>query len=100
MSRTNPDRPYCFADLETVFPKGTDGLRHSPEACFYCRSKTDCLREAMKGESGIEVREEMVDRAYDSGTVGFFSRWSRRKALHNRRGEKGKRGKGEDHEKS
>ena len=98
METRKTERPYCFGDLETVFPKDADGLRHSPEGCFYCRSKTECLREAMKSEQGIEVKEEMVDRAYDSGSVGFFSRWSRKKALHSRRTKRRKGEKGEEHE--
>jgi hypothetical protein len=35
----------------------------------------------MADKDGIIVRQEMVDRAYASGTVGFFERWSRKKAL-------------------
>jgi hypothetical protein len=35
----------------------------------------------MADKGGIAVRQEMVDRAYESGRVGFFERWSRKKAL-------------------
>jgi hypothetical protein len=35
----------------------------------------------MAESGGITVRQEMVDRAYASGMVGFFERWSRKKAL-------------------
>jgi hypothetical protein len=35
----------------------------------------------MADRGGVIVREEMVDRAYASGRVGFFERWSRKKAL-------------------
>jgi hypothetical protein len=35
----------------------------------------------MADQGGITVRQEMVDRAYESGRVGFFERWSRKKAL-------------------
>ena len=73
--------PPCFGDLETVFPQGGEGLRQTPESCMVCYYKTDCLRKAMADKGGIAVRQEMVDRAYASGTVGFFERWSRRKAL-------------------
>jgi hypothetical protein len=73
--------PPCFGDLETVFPEGEEGLRQTPESCMICYYKTDCLRKAMADKGGIAVRQEMVDRAYASGTVGFFERWSRRKAL-------------------
>lgn len=77
--------PPCFGDLETVFPMGDDGLRHSPRKCLHCGSKTECLRKAMAAGEGARVREEMVDRAYDSGVMGFFQRWAKKKQLHQRR---------------
>jgi hypothetical protein len=55
------------------------GLRQTPESCMPCCYKTECLRKAMADKGGITVREEMVDRAYASGMVGFFERWSRKK---------------------
>ena len=73
--------PPCFGDLEIVFPVGEAGLRQTPESCMICVYKTECLRKAMTEKGGITVREEMVDRAYSSGAVGFFERWSRKKAL-------------------
>lgn len=73
--------PPCFGDLETVFPLGEEGLRQSPESCMPCCYKTQCLRKAMAQRGGITVREEMVDRAYASGVMGFLDRWSRKKAL-------------------
>lgn len=73
--------PPCFGDLKTVFPKGKEGLRQTPESCMICCYKTACLRKAMLDRDGITVRQEMVDRAYAAGTVGFFERWSRKKAL-------------------
>jgi hypothetical protein len=73
--------PPCYGDLDTVFPMGPEGLRQTPEACIPCYYKTECLRKAMTDKGGITVREEMVDRAYSSGMVGFFERWSRKKAL-------------------
>jgi len=73
--------PPCFADLESVFPMGAEGLRQTPESCMPCCYKTECLRKAMADKGGITVRQEMVDRAYASGRVGFFERWSRKKAL-------------------
>jgi hypothetical protein len=74
--------PYCFAKLETVFPLGDDGLRHTPESCRVCIYKTECLRAAMNRVEGLTVREEKVDRAYASGMIGFLERWSRKKELH------------------
>ena len=73
--------PPCYADLETVFPVGEEGLRQTPEACMLCVYKTECLRKAMSQKGGLTVRQEMVDRAYASGAVGFLERWSRKKAL-------------------
>ena len=73
--------PPCFGDLEIVFPKGEEGLRQTPEPCMICCYKTPCLKKAMADKGGITVRQEMVDRAYASGMVGFFERWSRKKAL-------------------
>lgn len=71
----------CFGDLETVFPEGEDGLRSSPEKCLSCALKTECLKKAMSRDRGLEVREKVVDRAYDSGMMSFFERWSTKKAL-------------------
>lgn len=78
-------RPDCYGDLETVFPEGDDGLRHTPTGCFDCPHKTDCLRTAMARPSGLAAREKYVDRAYESGMMGFWERWSRKKALQRRR---------------
>jgi hypothetical protein len=46
-----------------------------------CFCKTECLRAAVKGPEGIQVQEEQVKRAYRSGTISFFERWSRKKTL-------------------
>jgi hypothetical protein len=80
-SEKKTDHPVCFGSLETVFPMGPDGLRCTPEACMACGHKTGCLRAAMERPAGIGVREEMVDRAYASGRLSFFQRWSRRKTF-------------------
>jgi hypothetical protein len=76
--------PVCFGDLEIVFPEADHGLRASPETCMACPQKTECLRTAMQGKSGIHVREEVVDRAYTSGSMGFMERWSKKKELSRR----------------
>jgi hypothetical protein len=44
----------------------------------------------MADKSGLTVREELVDRAYASGMVGFFERWSRKKALNTLKQKPGK----------
>ena len=82
---TREERPYCYGKLECVFPMGDDGLRETPESCMVCYCKTECLREAVQGQAGVKVREEKVDRAYAAGMMGFFERWSRKKALQQRR---------------
>ena len=84
MKKEKPSCPACFGKLEIVFPEGDDGLRTSPETCLACLQKTECLRTAMKGKSGISVRQAVVDRAYSSGSMGFVERWSRRKELNRR----------------
>lgn len=76
------EKPVCFGALETVFPMGEDGLRVSPERCIMgCTHKTDCLRSALEGSKGDSVQNEMLDRKYESGTIGFLERWSKKKAL-------------------
>jgi hypothetical protein len=81
----NPQEKECFGRLEKVFPRGENGLRASPEECIACAGKTACLRAALSGESGDQVRAEKLDRAYRAGAIGFVERWSRRKSLQRRR---------------
>lgn len=76
--------PYCFAVLEKVFPMGKNGLRQTPEKCMVCLYKVECLRTAMTKSDGLKVKEEMIDRAYSSGVMGFFERWSKKKDLQRR----------------
>jgi hypothetical protein len=80
----------CYGRLECVFPKGEDGLRHDPEECSDCPDKVDCLRAALQSKDGISVREEKLDRAYASGHIGFFERWSRKKKYQQRKGRRGR----------
>ena len=83
MKRENMQkRPSCFGDLQTVFPLRSDGLRATPTSCLQCVHKTACLRQAMGKRAGLSVREEMIDRAYRGGMIGFFQRWSHKKNLH------------------
>ena len=77
----DPKKPDCFGVIVVVFPLKEDGLRHSPDACMACVHKTDCLRAAIANPDGLQVREEVVDRAYAAKNIGFFERWSRRKYL-------------------
>ena len=88
MIDTKEKLPYCYGKLEDVFPRGEDGLRHVPESCLVCLYKTRCLRSAMEGAEGLSVKEEKVDQAYEAGMIGFFDRWSRKKALHQKKKKK------------
>jgi len=74
--------PACFGDLQIVFPLRSDGLRVTPIDCLQCVHKTPCLRAALGKGSGYSVREEMIDRAYRGGVIGFFQRWSQKKSIH------------------
>ncbi|RJP75923.1 MAG: hypothetical protein C4522_19490 [Desulfobacteraceae bacterium] len=82
--------PACFGKLDIVFPKKDDGLRHSPESCMPCFYKTECLRSAIDGSDGVQVKEERTDRAYESGLIGFFERWSTKKELNRKKQKKNK----------
>ena len=84
MNDEDNKRPPCFGRLDIVFPKSEDGLRHSPETCMQCSDKTECLRAALAGPAGLAAKDEFADRAYDSGAIGFFERWSRKKAIKRR----------------
>ena len=75
----------CFGELDRVFPMGENGLRQSPESCMTCYCKTECLRLALSKREGLQVHEESVDRAYQSGMIGFINRWSRKKAIDKKR---------------
>ncbi|MDJ0814956.1 MAG: hypothetical protein QNJ58_02090 [Desulfobacterales bacterium] len=85
MSQSKNTRPDCFGDLEIVFPLAEDGLRHTPAPCLQCAYKTECLRNGLKGDGGLKVREEKLERSYDSGMIGFMERWSKKKALERRK---------------
>ena len=85
----NNEKPDCYGDLDCVFPMGEDGLRQSPHECmFKCGLKTDCLREAIATQRGIELQEKQVDKNYDSGMLSFFQRWSEKKRLDKRKKDK------------
>jgi hypothetical protein len=75
-------QPSCFANLDKVFPMSADGLRHTPDICLNCVDKTECLRAAMAKKQGLKVYAEKVDRAYNSGVMGFLERWAKRKEIH------------------
>ncbi len=85
INETN-EKPDCYGDLDGVFPMGEDGLRQSPDKCmFECGLKTDCLREAIATQRGIELQEKQVKKNYESGMMNFFQRWSAKKRLENKK---------------
>ncbi|HDL08461.1 MAG TPA: hypothetical protein ENG35_06965 [Desulfobacteraceae bacterium] len=73
--------PSCFGVLESVFPREKNGLRNTPESCFACLHKTACLKTSLGGPDGLKIKEEIVERSYKSGRIGFFERWSRKKEI-------------------
>jgi hypothetical protein len=74
--------PSCFGDLDIVFPMNDNGLRMSSETCLACEHKTSCLRYALQNSrKGHDAKHEHVNRAYESGMIGFWERWSRKKYL-------------------
>lgn len=77
--------PPCFGELEKVFPMQENGLRQTPESCFFhCPVKTRCLKQAMASKDGAKVEEELIDRGEQAGIMNFFERWSRKKQVHRR----------------
>ena len=85
MKHVNDNKPECFGDLDIVFPMGDDGLRQTPPDCFRCPDKTECLRTGLRGQAGLKIHEEHIDRSYQSGMISFVERWSRKKRLEQRR---------------
>ena len=85
MNQTEDNKPECFGDLDTVFPMGDDGLRQTPPDCFECPDKTECLRSGLRGQAGLKIHEEHIDRSYQSGMISFVERWSRKKRIEQRR---------------
>ena len=88
MTMTHKEPPPCFGDLKIVFPESGEGFRSSPKTCLACEHKTACLKSAMGGREGLKVKEEALDRAYAAGMVGFFERWSKKKAFHQKAADK------------
>jgi hypothetical protein len=71
----------CFGVLDSVFPKGKDGLREVPPGCLRCPERVPCLKSAVSSTDGLRMREEMLDRAEKAGLLGRIERWSRKKEL-------------------
>ncbi len=85
MTMEEDNLPPCFGELEKVFPMRENGLRQTPESCFFhCPVKTRCLKQAMASKDGAKVEEELIDRGDQAGILTFFERWSRKKQVHRR----------------
>ncbi|MEW6076699.1 MAG: hypothetical protein AB1724_02685 [Thermodesulfobacteriota bacterium] len=80
-------RPSCYGQLDKVFPMQADGLRRTPEPCVPCPHKTECLREAAEGRGRLAMAEERINRAYASGSMGFFDRWLQKKTIARKKSE-------------
>jgi len=85
MTNNEEKHPSCYGKLDVVFPLAENGLRFTPNTCLKCTFKTACLRSAMNGSDGLVIKEEMLDRAYQSGMIGFWERWSEKKVLHRKK---------------
>lgn len=82
MNSEKENKPSCFGNLDSVFPMGDDGLRISPDSCrIECEYRTECLKSALEGSKGDSVQAELLDRKYESGKIGFFERWAKKKTL-------------------
>jgi hypothetical protein len=81
--------PSCFGVIDSVFPKKENGLRITPDKCLACYHKTECLKSAIQGPGGLKVKDEFVDRAYESKMIGFLERWSKKKDINRRLKEHG-----------
>jgi hypothetical protein len=71
----------CFGILDKVFPCGKEGLREVVPECFDCPERTPCLKAALVTKEGVEMREEIIDRAAAGGAMGRYQRWSQKKQL-------------------
>ncbi len=66
--------PPCFGELDKVFPMLENGLRQTPESCFFhCPVKTRCLKQAMASRDGASVEEELIDRSEQAGMMTFLN---------------------------
>lgn len=60
---------------------GEKGLREVVPECFECPERVLCLRTALSTKEGLELREEIVDRAAGTGMASRLQRWSQKKTL-------------------
>ncbi|OQY00687.1 MAG: hypothetical protein B6I26_07150 [Desulfobacteraceae bacterium 4572_130] len=77
------NKPACFGELNKVFPMTEIGLRQTPDDCMYlCLHKTLCLKNALASINGKVVKQELIKKNEESGTINFFERWARKKQIH------------------
>ncbi len=83
------ERPSCFGELDTVFPRGDHGLREVSAQCWGCPQRVECLRAAVaQPHSGQTLAQEQARREQDhiGGVAGFLRRWSRLKSQQTKKG--------------
>jgi len=49
----------------------------------------------MEGPGGLKVKDEFIDRAYESKMIGFLERWSKKKDINRRIKEQGSGARGQ-----
>lgn len=81
MSEQGKETGECYGILEKVFPVGEGGLREVAPACQGCPQRVSCLKNALATRDGLELRNEIIDRAASAGLMGRLQRWSRKKEL-------------------
>ncbi|PIE75316.1 MAG: hypothetical protein CSA18_00430 [Deltaproteobacteria bacterium] len=79
-------KPSCFGDIQKVFPLNTEGLRESPEECIKdCGFNKECILKAVEEDKELGRQNEILDAAYESGNIGFFARWAKKKTLYEKK---------------
>ena len=85
MDDIKKNKPDCYGILDVIFPLKKNGLRETPDHCHLCSFKVDCLKSAVYGDDGFQLKDEIVDREYNSGQISFFQRWSKKKLLYKKK---------------
>ena len=71
----------CYGILESVFPKGDQGVRQVPLDCFECPDRVSCLKDAINTKEGLEMKAQLLVRAEKGGLISRFQRWSQKKQI-------------------
>jgi len=72
-------QPSCFAQLDTVFPMGAQGLREVSSGCWDCGQRVECLKAAVAGGQGLTEELARREERAVGGVSGFLRRWNRLK---------------------